>query len=336
MRLVTKRVLSIQPIHAMGMDLLRARDDLEVAVTDELRESALVRAVLGFDALIVRTAVIGLPIIEAADRLQILSRHGVGFDTVDLNALGARGIPVTITPGGNAVSVAEQTLFLMLALAKQGLRYDRAIREGDFYIRNTLSGVELDGKKLLLLGFGRTGSQVAPRAAAFGMQVYACDPYIDQSIIESAGCIPVADFRAVLPRMQVVSVHTPLNTETRGLLGRAELAKLPSSAFVINCARGGIVCEAALGEALEEGRVAGAGLDVFEGEPDPPGADHPLLRFDNVIVSPHCAGTTTESAARTSLMAAQNVIDFFDGRLRPEVVVNPEVLGETRRESLSV
>ncbi|MDX1376386.1 MAG: hydroxyacid dehydrogenase, partial [Burkholderiales bacterium] len=284
----------------------------------------IVEAARDAHAITVRTARITRAVIAAAPRLEIVARHGVGYDAVDVAALSARGIPLAIAPQSNMVSVAEHVIFMLLALAKEAAHYDAMTRSADWSQRWDIRGFDLAGKKLLVIGFGRTGSRVARRAAAFDMQVHACDPYIDQNLIRQAGCTPVADFRAELPKMDAVSVNTPLNDETRHMLSSAEFARMPPHAVIVNCARGGIVDEAALYAALSAKQIRGAGLDVFETEPSP--ANNPLFALDNVIVSPHIAGVTVESTIRMSTQTAQNVLDRFDGRLDPGVVVNREVL----------
>lgn len=323
---MTKKVLMLGQVHDVGVDLLRARADvhLEIAGRDEPRLAELVRDA---HAILARTTVIDRSVIDAAAALQIVSRHGVGYDTVDVAALTERGIPLTITPGSNSPSVAEHTLFMLLALAKHCFENDRETRAGDFTAaRAALRPVDIADRILLIIGFGRIGSRVAPLARAFKMRVYAYDPYVDHELIRAADCTPVSDFRQVLAQTDAVSLHCPLTAETRNMIGEPELAMLKPGGFIINTARGGIVDEEALQHALARGHVAGAGLDVFDCEPAAPPADHPLLQFDNVIVSPHCAGVSLEASVKTAEFAARNILDCFDGKLDPTVVVNPEVL----------
>ena len=215
-------------------------------------------------------------------------------------------------------------MYLILALAKRGFAFDRALHEGDFAIRESLRGMDIAGKSLLVIGFGRTGTRVARFARAFDMNVFVYDPYIDQRSIAESDCIAVKSFLSVLPGMDVVSLHCPLTDETRGMIGAEALDAMKQSAYVINCARGGIVDEPALCRALESRSVAGAGLDVFVREPLP--GDDPLLAFDHVITSPHIAGVTGEASMRMATGAAINILAAFDGTLDPAAVVNPEVL----------
>ena len=322
-----KKILFIQRVHECGHALAAARDDIEIDIYQGRDPAEIKRRIVDADAIVVRTAVIDRWVIDAGRGLAIISRHGVGYDAVDIGAAAERSIPVTITPLANSVSVAEHAMFMLLALAKNARENDTAVREGRFEsARTSMKPLDLAGRNLLIIGFGRTGSRVAPRALGFGMHVHAYDPYVDRAVMEAAGCTAVDDVHAVLPEMDAVTVHTPLNDETRGIIGAKELASMKRTAFVVNTARGGVVAEDALIAALEGQRIAGAGLDVFEAEPAPPRPDHPLLAFDNVIVSPHCAGVTVESSMRMAEYAVRNVLDCFDGRLDPEVVVNRHLM----------
>jgi len=226
--------------------------------------------------------------------------------------------------GGNAVSVAEHTLYLILALAKQGQRYDTAARQGDFNFRNAPIAREIETSQLLVIGFGRIGTQVTRRALAFGMVVHVYDPYVPDRAIQDQAAQVVRNLHDALPQMDVVSVHCPLNEKTKNLIGNHELSLMKPNALLINTARGGIVDEAALHDTLTQGGIAGAGIDVFVTEPTNPSLN--LLELENVVVSPHCAGITVESSARTAWIAAQNILDGLDSRLDEAFVVNREVL----------
>ena len=318
------KVLVIGHIHQDGIDLLRARSDVTIETTEAHKESDLVKLVPDTDAILVRSALITSAIIEAAPLLKVVSRHGVGFNSVDVEALTARRIPLTIAVGGNAVSVAEHTLYLILALAKQGQCYDTAARQGDFSFRNAPIAREIETSKLLVIGFGRIGSQVARRALAFGMAVHVYDPYVPDSVVQDQGAQIVRNLHEALPQMDVVSVHCPLNEETNNLISDHELRLMKPNALLINTARGGIVDETALHSALLQGEIAGAGVDVFVTEPTSPSLN--LLELANVVVSPHCAGVTVESSARTARIAAQNALDGLDSTLDEVFVVNREVL----------
>ena len=322
-----KKILFIQRVHECGHAVAAGRSDIEIDVYQGRDPDEIKRRIRDADGIVVRTAVIDRAVIDAGERLAVISRHGVGYDAVDIEAAAERSIPVTITPLANSVSVAEHAMFMLLALAKNARENDAAVRENRFEsARTSMKPMDLAGRNLLVIGFGRTGSRVAPRALGFGMHVHACDPYVDRAVMEAAGCTVVDDLHAVLPEMDAVTVHTPLNHETRGIIGAKELASMKPTAFVVNTARGGIVDEDALADALEGNRIGGAGLDVFAVEPANPQPDHPLLAFDNVIVSPHCAGVTIESSMRMAEYSVRNVLDCFDGKLDPEVVVNRHLM----------
>jgi D-3-phosphoglycerate dehydrogenase len=318
------KVLIIQPFHEDGMKLFAARPDVAYEVVDGALDE-LAEKIADADGVTIRTTPLPAEVLDRALRLKVVSRHGVGYDNIDVDALTRRGIPLAIAADANATAVAEHTLYFMLALAKQGLRYDRATREGRFAVRNSLDAVDLMGRRVLVMGFGRIGREVAKRCAAFGMAVMVYDPYVQANVIEAAGdCRSVPDFEAALPETDVLTVHMPLGADSRGLIGAAELAALPAHAFVINAARGGIIDEAALHDALTSGRIAGAGLDVFDREPPPD--DHPLFALPNVILTPHSAGLSKEAAIRMAISTAKNVLAGIDGKLDPSMVVNREVL----------
>ena len=318
------KVLVVGQIHQDGINLLQARADLTIKITEAHNESDLVKLVADADAILVRSAPITSLVIDSAPNLKVVSRHGVGFNSVDVEALTARRIPLTIAVGGNAVSVAEHTLYLILALAKQGQRYDTAARQGDFNFRNAPIAREIETSQLLVIGFGRIGTQVTRRALAFGMVVHVYDPYVPDRAIQDQAAQVVRNLHDALPQMDIVSVHCPLNEKTKNLIGSHELSLMKPNALLINTARGGIVDEAALHDTLTQGGIAGAGIDVFVTEPTNPSLN--LLELENVVVSPHCAGITVESSARTAWIAAQNILDGLDFRLDEAFVVNREVL----------
>jgi D-3-phosphoglycerate dehydrogenase len=318
------KVLMIGSFHERGMALLEARDDVQYEIVDGRSEAEVADKIRDADAVTMRTFPLPASVIDQATRLKVVSRHGVGYDNIDVAALTARGIPLAIAADANATAVAEHTLFFMLALAKQALRHDRAVREGNWEIRNRFETVDLMGRRVLVLGYGRIGREVAKRCAAFDMEVSVYDPYVQANVIEEGGYRSVPDVAAVLPETDVLSVHMPLGDESRHLIGAAELAALPDHALVVNCARGGIVDEDALYSALTSGTIAGAGIDVFEQEPPP--ENHPLFGLDNVILSPHTAGMSKEAALRMAVSTARNALAGIDGKLDPSMVLNREVL----------
>ena len=276
------------------------------------------------DAVVLRTQPMTAEVIAAAPKLKIVSRHGVGYDAVDVTALNARGIPLAIVGDVNSRAVAEHTLMLMLAVARKVAQHDAAIRRGDWNVRNRFDTVELDGKSLLLAGFGRIGRRVAELARAFGMTVTAYDPFVKPEMMAKHGVRPAADLVKALGEADYVSLHMP-GSATGAVIFEEELKAMKPGAILINAARGGLVDETLLDRALRDGKLAGAGLDVLTSEP--PAMDHPLLTNERVVLSPHSAGLTAECAARMAVASVQNVLDHFAGRLDPALVVNAAEIG---------
>jgi D-3-phosphoglycerate dehydrogenase / 2-oxoglutarate reductase len=314
------KVLVTDAIQQTGLDILTQRSDIVIdRCRDRTSENDLVDRVVDVDAVLVGTTPITERIIDAARVLKVVSRRGVGYDNIDLSALRRRRIPLTIVGSTNASTVAEHTLFFILALAKQAIAYDRATRAGNWQFRQSLLAMDLLGKSLLLVGFGRIGRAVSIRAAAFGMRVLVYDPFVPEAVFNEFPVEPVTDLLSGLATCDFLSVHVPLSRETSGLIGRKEFAVMKSTAFVISTARGGVVDEDELVNALRMGLIRGAGLDVFNEEPLPP--NHPLIDLDNVILSPHTAALTRECAERMDAVAATNCLDAIDGKLDPALIV---------------
>jgi D-3-phosphoglycerate dehydrogenase len=317
-----KSVLVVQPLRPEALAIFDARKDVSYKVVTDVSEANLVANVEDADAITVRTAEISKQVLAAAPRLKVISRHGVGYDNIPVNECTARGIPVTIVGSVNAVSVAEHTFYLMLAAARAGIELDTAVRRGDFRIRERVTGVELNGRNLLIIGFGRTGKQVATRARVFGMKVSVFDPYYQGDLQTDVRV--VTSLETGLREANVVTLHTPLTEETRGILGAHELSLLPKGAIVVNASRGGVIDEAALLAAVKSRHLHGAGLDTFEAEPLPP--DSPLFAEPRIVLSPHAAAMTETSLSAMAVMTARNALAGLDGILDPDLVVNRSVL----------
>lgn len=318
------RVLISGHIDDAGMAVLRARPGLIIEEMANSRPEDFLARLPQADALLLRIAFLPGEAIVNADRLKVVSRYGVGYDNVPLEALTAKGVPVAVVGPVHTDTVAEHALFLILALAKAGLRQDAAMRTGDWNIRTTPQAVDLAGKSLLIVGFGRIGRSLARRAAAFDMQIIAHDPNVSAAEMAAVGVTKVDDWRAALATADFVSLHAPRLPDTERMIGAVELGAMKPTAFIVNTARGGLIDEPALAAALAAGKIAGAGLDVFEEEP--PRRDHPLFASDRVILSPHVAGLTREANVRIAVTAAKNILAGLDGRLDPELVVNKSVL----------
>lgn len=307
-----------------GWQLVRARPDVRaIAFPARLPAAEFRRLLASADAVALTSTPLGAADIEAAPRLRAVGRLGVGFDAVDVEALTRRGIPLMTCGTDNSPTVAEYTLFMMLALCKRGAAFDAMTRAGRWSERLADPPTELLGKTLLVVGFGRIGTRVARRALAMEMTVEVYDPYVPAEAVRRAGCEPVADLDSALARADFVTIHCPKTRETVGMFGAARIARMKPSARLINTARGGIVDEAALYDALASGRLAGAGLDVFA--PEPPLADNPLFTLPNVIVAPHIAGNSRESLDRRARTTVRNLLAVLDGgRPADDYLVNPE------------
>ncbi len=270
----------------------------------------------------------GAALLEQCPNLLIVSSSGSGVDTIDVEACTAAGVLVVNQAGGNAEAVAEHTMGMILSLLKRIGESDRLLRRGWSGARTDLLGRNLEGRTVGIIGFGYIGRRVARIARdVFDCRVLAFDPYVDpDNMIENQ--VEPVDIDGLLRDAEILSIHCPLTRETEGMIGAAELARLPESAIIISTARGGIIDEPALVGALRSGRIAGAGLDVWEREPPP--ADHPLLAFDTVIASPHTAGVTVDSRKAMARYAATQLIELLDGR-PPARPVNPEVADHYRK-----
>ena len=316
-----QKILIVQPIHERGVRVFDERFDVRVASDPSV--ATVVKEIRGVAGVVVRTAPFPGEIIEAADALKVIGRHGVGVDNIDVKAATEKGIVVVYTPNANATSVAEHTITAIGALAKRAVSYDRATREGRWEIRNSYKAVDLDGKILGLVGIGRIGSMVARRAAAaYNMKVIAFDPYIRPETADRLGVSILARMDDVFRQADVVSLHTPLTPETRGLVNEAKFRLMKPTSFLINFSRGEVVDEKALFMALRSGVIAAAAIDVYD--PEPPLRDNPLFALENILLSPHSAALTEECVIRMATGAAEGIVDVLSGK-KPQFIVNPDV-----------
>lgn len=313
-------VLVAGALHPSGLALLGSRADVTFDYVEEVSEPSYAPLIPKADGLVIRTQPLSAASVARAPRLRIVSRHGVGYDSVDLAALNARGIVLAVVGDVNSVSVAEHAMTLLLAASKRAVRADRSVRDGRWSWRDGLEPRELSGKRLLVVGCGRSGRRLSRMAAGFDMDVRAWDPHLAAQGWPEGAPPPAESLLAGLAWADFASVHAPRGA--RPLIGAEELAVMKPTAILVNTARGGVVDEAALVAALSTGRLAAAGLDVFEDEP--PAAGNPLLAMDQVALSPHVAGLTAESAERMAIASVRNVLDFFAGRIDPALVVNAE------------
>ena len=319
------KVLVVQGLHEQGLQMLKNRTDIEFNVLMSDDENEILEAAKDVNGITVRTAKISSRIIEAANKLQVVSRHGVGYDSIDLVSLNNKKIPLTIAAHSNMISVSEQAMFFLLALSKNVFYYDDFTRKGDWTNRWDVKAWDLAQKNILVIGFGRIGSNFVKRALAFDMNVYVYDPYVEKEKVKISGAIPVDNISENLQKMDAVTLHCPKNDETTNLFTKKEFNLMKKSSFIINCARGGILNEEDLYEALKDENISGAGLDVFDVEPTP--SSNPLFKLNNVILSPHIAGVTVESTVRMATETVQNVLDVLDDKINQSVVVNNKEIG---------
>jgi D-3-phosphoglycerate dehydrogenase len=265
------------------------------------------------------------PELDAGSNLEVIARIGVGYDAVDVPALTRRKLPLMIAGTANSVSVAEAGIYLMMSLARKGATLDTMVKEGRWRDRYSDLPVDMYGKTVLIVGFGKIGTRSAKRCAAMEMNVLVYDPYMYSETIRGMGYEPVGDLDEAIARADFVNIHCPKTPETTGLFNAARLGRMKKSAFIVNTARGGIIDEKALHDALSNNRIAGAALDVFDQEPTP--ADNPLLKLNNFIAAPHMAGVTREAVDRMAVVTVQNMLSVIDGKTNRDNVVNKEVLG---------
>ncbi|HZC75516.1 MAG TPA: phosphoglycerate dehydrogenase [Gaiellaceae bacterium] len=321
---MTQRVLVREEIAEAGVDLLRSRFDVDVDGDSELEE-----IIGGYDAIVVRSATkLTADLIELAARLKVIGRAGVGVDNVDVEAATRRGIVVANAPESTVVSAAEHTIGLLVALARNIPQAHAALKQGRWE-RSAYGGIELAGKTLGVLGFGRIGQQVARRALGLGMRVVAYDPYVAAERFRELGAERVETPEAVYAAADFLTLHSPLTAETRGSLDAAAFAAMRPGVRIVNAARGPLVDEDALLAALDSGQVAGAALDVFGSEP----YAGPLLERDNVVVTPHLAASTGEAQDRAGVIVAEQVAAALEGGLVTNAV-NIPVIGADDLEVL--
>ena len=320
-----KKLLLPAAMSEAGWNYARSRDDVETVRFEDLTPEAEFRGLLAdVDAVLLWGRPFRAGDIAAAPGLKAVARIGVGYDAVEVPELTKRKIPLLIAGTANSVTVAEHAVYFMMHLAKRGFDQHAFVRDGRWRDKMQAPIVDLFGKTVLFIGFGKIGTRVAARCLAMEMQVLVHDPYVPADAIRARGGIPAPDLDAALGKADFVTIHCPKTPETVGLINGARLARMKKTAFLVNTARGGIIDEPALTAALTAGALAGAGLDVFVNEPVEP--ENKLPHMANVITAPHMAGVTLESLDRMAVTAVQNALSVLDGRPNVENVVNKEVL----------
>jgi D-3-phosphoglycerate dehydrogenase len=317
-----KKVLYIQPVHESGMNKLAQK--YEVIVAPDPSRETIERLIADADAVVTRMTPIDQELMAKGVKLKAIARHGIGVDNVDVAYAAKRDIAVLTTGDANSLSVAEHVIFAVGALFRKIHWLDGEMRAGNWSSRDRSGAGEITGKSIGIVGMGNIGSHIARIAAqGFNMQVMYYDPFASKEAVakaENQGCERFDELDELVRRVDVLTVHVPLTPHTKNLIDERRLCLMKPSAFLVNFARGGIVNEAALYQALSEGNLAGAALDVFEQEP--PDCTSPLFQLDNVLLSPHCAYFTEDSRVRMSLILAEGIDDVFAGN-RPKYKVNP-------------
>lgn len=310
-----EKIVIIQRISDSGMKRIQDRCDYQVV--EGLDAKAFKNELAAADCVLTKMAPLDREDIENCPHLKVIGRHGVGFDSVDVKAATERGIPVVVTPGANKRSVAEHTLAIILALTKNLVESSNETKEGNWNVRRYNKSFEFKGKRIGFLGLGNIGSELARMCRGIDLETSAYDPFLSDEKLSEMGCTPYHDVDQLLKDCDIVSIHVPLNDKTRNMIGWRELNLMKRSALIVNCARGGIINEADLAKALNEKVIAGAGLDVFDGEVLQ--ADSPLAKAENLICTPHMAAITETAANQICNMMLDGCFALLDGKKWPYV-----------------
>ena len=319
------KVAILGKVDSKGLSFLK-ENEFKVIEIENFEIQNLKEQLKDVDGILLRTTKIDKEILEHCDNLKIISRHGVGYDNVDLDFLNENKIALCITSTSNAVSVAEHVLSFFIYLTKNLSLSDSLVKEGNFEKRSQLPNFfELYKKKVLIIGFGRIGKEVAKRCLGFDMEVYVYDPFLDNEIIIKNQCIPIEKNQG-LAIADFITIHLPLNGDTKNFISQKELNVMKKNSILVNTSRGGIVNENDLCIALESKKIQGAGMDVFVSEP--PESNHPFFKLDNILLTPHNAALTLECRERMSLEASQNIVFFLKNmsKLNVENLLNKKYL----------
>ena len=310
----------IEKIHNKGLELLDKNKKFQYEIIEDISKENLIKELPKFDGVTLRVAKLGNEILSKCKKLKVISRHGVGYDNVDIKYLKSNNIKLLITATANAVSVAEHVMYMILTLSKGITQYDQMVRSGQFRnAANKLLTFELLNKEILIMGFGRIGKILIKRCLGFDMKVNVYDPFVEKKYIEEQGGNKIEDLDLFLKTADYLSIHMPLNDKTRNLINLNKLKTMKKNVIIINTARGGIINEKDLDEAVKNNIIFGAGLDVFVNEPIE--NDSPLLKNKKILLSPHSATFTQECTIRMGIQTVQNLIDFFENKLQKNMIV---------------
>ena len=314
------KIAIIEEIDKEGLKLFDNNSKFNYELITDTTEENLIKILPNFDGCSLRISKLTSKIMSACKNLKIISRHGVGYDNVDLNYIKKNNITLTITATANATAVAEHVMYMMLVLSKAKLIYDNEVRTGAFKKNmKTIKTFELMGKEILIAGFGRIGKNLIKKCLGFDMKISVYDPFLDEKIINDLGGKKILSIEEGLKVADFVSIHMPLNDKTKNLFNYDLIKKMKKNSIIINTARGGIINEVDLNTALNENLIFGAGLDVFEKEP--PSSDNLLLKNKRLVMSPHTSALTDECKIRMAKETVKNIIDFFDNKLDKSVIV---------------
>ena len=314
------KIAIIESIHKDGLDLLKKNSNYDFDVIEDTSEKNLIKRLPDFDACTLRVSKLNEKILSKCRNLKVISRHGVGYDNVDLNYIKKNNITLLITATANAVAVAEHVIYMMLSISKSINQYDQEVRNGNFKKNaSSITTFELFNKEILIVGFGRIGQNLIKRCKGFEMKVKVFDPFVDNDTIERFGGQKIENLDDGLKICDYLSLHAPLTEKTKNLINYSKLKIMKREAIIINTARGGIINENDLDKALKENIIFGAGLDVFEKEPID--KTNPLLSNKKILLSPHSATFTNECKSRMSLETTKNIIDFFENKIDKSMIV---------------
>jgi len=311
----------IEKFHEEGFKLLKNNSNFEYEIIEDISEKNLISTLPNFDGLTVRLTELNEKVLSSCTKLKVISRHGVGYNSIDTSYLKKNNITLCITSTANATAVAEHVMYMMLTISKGLNVYDKEVRNGNFKKNlNLIKTFELYEKEILIAGFGRIGKNLVKRCKGFDMKINVFDPFVDEEEIKKYGASKVKNLNGSLFSADYVSLHMPLTAETKNMINYDLLKKMKKTAIIINTARGGIINENDIDKALKEGLIFGAGIDVFEEEPL--NENNPLIKNNKVLLSPHAATFTEECKKRMSIETIKNVIDFFEKKLDKSMTIN--------------
>jgi len=315
-----KKIAIIENIHKNGLEFLEKNSNYKYELITDVSKQNLIKKLPEFDGCTLRVSKLDENILKHCPNLKVISRHGVGYDNVDLNYIKAKNITLLITATANAVAVAEHVIYMMLSISKSINQYDAEVRSGNFKKNSSnIETLELFNKEILILGFGRIGKCLIKRCLGFDMKIKVFDPFVSKDSIEELGGAKIDNLDNGLKTCDYLSLHVPLTEKTKNMINYSKLKIMKQNAIIINTSRGGIINEIDLDKAINEKIIFGAGLDVFEKEPV--AINNPLLKNKKVLLSPHSATFTNECKSRMSLETTKNIIDFFENKIDKSMIV---------------